>query len=62
MGRFLCSVRGLSDGGGVSVLNDSDMEFPVPIAASVLILGDGTSPLGNGALKSTNCGFVRVAK
>ena len=64
MGTFLCSVLGLSDGGGVSVLkdDDEDMEFPVPIAASVLMLGEGTSPLGIGALKSTNDGLVNVAK
>ena len=63
-GTILCSVLGLSDGGGVSVLKDDDdnMEFPVPIAASVLMLGEGTSPLGIGALKSTNDGLVKVAK
>lgn len=60
-GRFR-SVLGLNDGGGVPVLYVSDMEFPVPIAAKVLILGEGTSPLGNGALKSVNCGFVSVAR
>ena len=62
MVTILCSVLGLSDGGGVSVLMDDNenMEFPVPIAASVLMLGEGTSPLG--ALKSTNDGLVNVAK